>query len=75
MYQYSLQWFVRLFVLSVETSTPSNVLAERLNNMNDYFTASLYENVCRSLFEKHKLLFSFVLTIKIKQGDNKIDMN
>ena len=41
--------------------------------MNDYFTFSLYENVCRSLFEKHKLLFSFVLTIKIRQGDNKID--
>ena len=41
--------------------------------MNSYFTYSLYENVCRSLFEKHKLLFSFVLTIKIKQGDNKID--
>ena len=41
--------------------------------MSSYFTYSLYENVCRSLFEKHKLLFSFVLTIKIKQGDNKID--
>ena len=41
--------------------------------MNNYFTYSLYENVCRSLFEKHKLLFSFVLTIKIQQGDNKID--
>jgi dynein heavy chain len=26
MYQYSLQWFVRLFVLSVENSVPSNVL-------------------------------------------------
>ena len=43
--------------------------------MNNYFTYSLYENVCRSLFEKHKLLFSFVLTIKIMQGDNKVDIN
>ena len=75
MYQYSLQWFVRLFVLAVENSTPSNVLEERLANMNNYFTYSLYENVCRSLFERHKLLFSFVLTIKIMQGDNQIDIN
>lgn len=73
MYQYSLQWFVRLFVLSVEGSAPAKELAERLENMNSHFTYSLYENVCRSLFEKHKLLFSFVLTIKIKQGDNVID--
>ena len=74
MYQYSLQWFVRLFVMSVENSTPSNVLEERLANMNDHFTYTLYENVCRSLFERHKLLFSFVMTVKIMQGDDKIDI-
>jgi dynein heavy chain, axonemal len=73
MYQYSLQWFVRLFVMSIESSTPSTLLEERLLNINDHFTYSLYENVCRSLFEKHKLLFSFVLTIKIKQGEHKIN--
>jgi dynein heavy chain len=42
--------------------------------MNNHFTYSLYENVCRSLFERHKLLFSFVLTIKIMQGENKINI-
>jgi len=43
--------------------------------MKDYFTLSLYQNVCRSLFEAHKLLFSFLLCTKILFGDNQIDMS
>ena len=29
--------------------------------------------VCRRLFEAHKLLFSFLMTIKIMMGDDRID--
>jgi len=73
MYQYSLQSFINLFTIGVENAPASNELQTRLSNLNNYFTYSLYENVCRSLFEKHKLLFSLLLTVRILQGDNKID--
>jgi len=71
-YQYSLNWFSNLFVKGCQQATPSNVLDERVEHINSCFTYMLYRNVCRSLLEKDKLLFSFLLTIKILAGDGKV---
>lgn len=68
MYQYSLTWFLHLFNQAIINSDDSNILEERLANLNNYFTMSIYRNVCRSLFEKDKLTFSFVLCVGIMRS-------
>ncbi len=57
----------------IDEATKSNSIAERGQFLNEYFTYSLYVNVCRSLFEAHKLMFSLLLAIKVLQNQNAID--
>ena len=65
MYQYSLVWFKDLFVKGCVAAEKDDDLERRVVLLNDYITYSLYVNVCRSIFEAHKLMFSFLLTIKV----------
>uniref|UniRef100_A0A8C4NS28 Dynein, axonemal, heavy chain 1 n=1 Tax=Dicentrarchus labrax TaxID=13489 RepID=A0A8C4NS28_DICLA len=67
MYQYSLEWFLGIFMAGLANSEQ-----QRIANINEFFTFSLYSNVCRSLFEKHKLMFAFLLCARIMMNEKKI---
>ncbi|KAJ8922597.1 hypothetical protein NQ315_007628 [Exocentrus adspersus] len=73
MYQYSLEWFISIFVSSMAETEKTADIEERVNIINDYFTFSLYSNVCRSLFERNKLHFAFLLCIRILMDSGDIN--
>lgn len=63
---------MNLFIDAMNSSEPSGDVEKRVAILIDYFTYSLYRNVCRSLFEKDKLLYSFLVCSKLMIAQNRI---
>lgn len=57
--------FFQIFNTVIETSEKSENLDKRLEILIREITLSVYTNVSRGLFERHKLVFSFLLCIAI----------
>ena len=64
-----------MILLFFSNAEQADSMSKRIININNFFTFSLYTNVCRSLFEKDKLLFAFLLAVRILMNDDKIDMD
>jgi dynein heavy chain, axonemal len=73
MYQYSLSYFISLFLRSIEASEHTKDVTANLASLRKHFTYFLFTNICRSLFEAHKLLFAFLLAVKIALSRREID--
>jgi dynein heavy chain len=72
MYQYSLTYFISLFLRSIDAAPRSKDVPTRLQSLRDHFTFFLYVNICRSLFERHKLLFAFHLSTRLALAQKSI---
>ncbi|XP_043978634.1 dynein axonemal heavy chain 1 isoform X2 [Gambusia affinis] len=70
MYQYSFEWFLGIFMKAIASCDTAE--EERIDQINGYFTFSLYVNVCQGLFEKHKLMFAFYLCARIMMNEDRI---
>jgi len=67
-YEYSLGTFLTVFNQTLNSSKKDVMLENRLANIVEALTFDIYSYTCLGLFEKHKLMFSFQMTIKILEG-------
>lgn len=69
-YQWSLEFYIALFEKSIREAPQGK--EHRCLNIIDKFQQLLYDSVCRSLLEKDKIIFSFLLQIKILSVEGNI---
>jgi dynein heavy chain, axonemal len=80
MYQYSLQYFVKLVQHEIEstvkpagyTEANSEMLAEHLRAAIDALTSATYTQICRGLFNKDKTILSLLIATAIARHDKVI---
>ncbi|XP_071441952.1 dynein axonemal heavy chain 7 [Hetaerina americana] len=73
MYQYSLVWYVGLFKATIDNTERVDDLQKRLSDLDGNFMYFLYANICRSLFEKDKLLFSLLLSLTLMREKGEVN--
>ncbi|EDV29711.1 uncharacterized protein TRIADDRAFT_18356 [Trichoplax adhaerens] len=73
MYQYSLKYFKQLFNKCIEKSEKADDLGQRLNTLVTNCTQTIYVNVSRGLFERHKVVASFMVCCDILKQRGEID--
>lgn len=72
MYQNSLQQFLERFDLSLLNAENSIMLERRIENIISYLTYAIFKYKCRGLYEKHKTLFTILMTLKVDLEKGKI---
>lgn len=73
MYEISLASFLVVFKRSLVNAKKAPGLDARLKNMVASMTREMYDYTCTGIFERHKLMFSFQMTIMIMEGDGELN--
>ena len=73
MYQYSLTYVKKLFNDAIRDSQGPDDLDERIEVLIKNITKSIYNNICRGLFENHKMIYSFLICTSIEKNRGDIE--
>jgi dynein heavy chain len=81
LYQFSLKWVTDLFVNVIVKSGSDKKkggrvdikeVKQRVPQLVQKVTETVYQNVCQSLFEKDKLLFSFLICLRVLEAAEEV---
>lgn len=76
MYQYSLNWFVSMFVANVRaTAKQHQTLSQRLKQINSNFTKRIYRKTADTLYKQDRLAFAFLICIEMMRTQGVIHDN
>jgi len=84
MYQFSMEWFsgifnsikiIELYVKTIESLKlrEENKMKARCDKIIAGMKLAFYQNISQSLYSQHKLLFGFLMTIRILQAEGGFD--
>merc|ERR1740130_2475335 len=73
MYQTSLAQFLGLFMASMDHAEKASLASKRVENIIDTMTFEIYGYINRGLYERHKIIFVFLFTVKILVAANVLD--
>jgi dynein heavy chain len=68
-----LQYVKQLFNKAIAEAKPCDDLEERLGILIDLISRILYTNISRGLFERDKLIYSFLIATSIQKQAGEID--
>jgi hypothetical protein len=72
MYQFSLRWFVSLFRTALTKAEHPPDHQQIVASFHRAISTTFYESVSFSLFSRHKLLFSTLMTVRTLMAEHKI---
>jgi dynein heavy chain len=72
MYEYSLSSYLGVFETALQEAKPDRIIDNRLKNLREKLTQSMYDYTCLGTFEVHKLLFSFKMTTMIMAQEGEL---
>lgn len=67
MYQFSLEYFSRIFVNEMKMYPAAETIEKRVDDLINQITKTIYLNISQTLFNQHKIIFSFIIAVRVQK--------